>query len=249
MEDITRCLDYWHGLTVENDQAKLENSWPPNLDHGDNLERFIEGHSPDSGDADIRYWLGKAAGAGDKPLGKSLHDQVIKQFRSLYVETHDPELPNLRAWDDLPDDDLKSKDQAILRDLAEIARKHCEELEKITPVMLEAEAVAACRLLEARQFPSDDLDDNVAVYHGKGLYQVDPESILLTGYQADVLHALVELRAASLEQLRTQSGCDNPSATLKSIRERHSLLAPFIRMAGRKNSGGYSTTIRNAVTT
>ena len=83
-----------------------------------------------------------------------------------------------------------------------LPHKHREELEKITPDMLEAEVVAACRLLEEKQHFSDNLDESVAVYRGKGLYQVGNESIRLDGYQADVLETLVELRAATFEQLQ-----------------------------------------------
>ena len=97
IKDITRLLDHWQDLALEALQGRRSDGWPPNLDRGDDRERFVEDHLPDPGDADIRYWLGKAAGEVDKPLGKSLHDQVIKQFRSLYAETHDPELASL--WD------------------------------------------------------------------------------------------------------------------------------------------------------
>jgi hypothetical protein len=75
---------------------------------------------------------------------------------------------------------------------------------------------------------------------------VGNEAIRLTGYQADVLESLVTLRAASLEQLRNASGCESASAVLKQICAAHKLLAPFIKMPGGKNKGGYSTTIRNA---
>jgi hypothetical protein len=245
MRDITQRLDCWQTFVIDNDQARPRSGWPPNIDHGDDLERFIEDQSPELGDAEIRYWLGKAAGEVDRPIGKSLHDQVIKQFRSLYTEIHEPELSNLWSWDELSADHQKAKDMAIRQYVAEIARKHCDQLDNITPEMLEAEVVVACELLEEGKQSGGEVDDGVPVYRGEGLYQVGNESIRLTGSQADVLETLVKLHAASMEQLQ-RSGCENPSAVLASIQKVHKLLAPFIKMPGGKNKGGYSTTIRNA---
>ena len=78
---------------------------------------------------------------------------------------------------------------------------------------------------------------------GKGRYRIGADTIALTGRQADVLQALVELRAATLSDLQTRSGVGNPSIALSQICNRYPALARFIKLAGGKGKGGYSTTI------
>jgi hypothetical protein len=59
------------------------------------------------------------------------------------------------------------------------------------------------------------------VFLGDGRYQVGELVICLNRTQAKVLKALVELRGATLDKLRTQTGVDNPSSVLKTICDRY----------------------------
>lgn len=88
--------------------------------------------------------------------------------------------------------------------------------------------------------------DGEVLFLGGGRYQVGDKVTVLTGAQADVLQALVELQGASLDELRTHSGAPNPAIALKQICKSYPLLSPFITLPGGKGKGGYSTTIRPA---
>lgn len=74
-------------------------------------------------------------------------------------------------------------------------------------------------------------------------WKVGESVFVLDGTQTAVLRSLVELRAATLDGLRRQSGCDKASEVLKQIVKNHPPLAPFVTLPGAKGRGGYRTTI------
>lgn len=86
--------------------------------------------------------------------------------------------------------------------------------------------------------------DSDVLFHGDGLYTCGDNAIRLEGSQAYVLEALVELRAATKDDLVRQSGVDDAPRVLRTIRKANDLLAPAIRLPGGKGKGGYATTIR-----
>jgi hypothetical protein len=85
-----------------------------------------------------------------------------------------------------------------------------------------------------------------AVSLGDERFRVGRVTIKLDVTQASVLESLVRLEAASLDELRKESGCNDAARILKRIKQSHPPLAPFITLPGRKGHGGYRTTIRSA---
>jgi hypothetical protein len=81
------------------------------------------------------------------------------------------------------------------------------------------------------------------VFSPDGRIQIGSDTIALTETRATVLQALVERGSATLSQLRSDSGFSNANKILRDIRHAHPVLQPYIKMAGRKSAGGYSTTI------
>lgn len=82
------------------------------------------------------------------------------------------------------------------------------------------------------------------MFLGGGRYQAGDEIIALDGNQASVLQALVELRAATKDDLVRKSGVEDAPRVLRTIRKKHPQLAPAITLPGGKGRGGYRTTVR-----
>jgi hypothetical protein len=156
-DNIDRISDTFDRIYVDLPiQDSPRKHWPPDLDYETFRERFFADFSPAPGDADIHYWLDRAAGTVDHPIGNSLHGQILDVFGSLFVATHDPDYSeSFSCLEDDPDEFVNAFNACADETLAEIGREHREKLEKITPEMLRAEAEAACRLLEGKQ-PVDD---------------------------------------------------------------------------------------------
>jgi hypothetical protein len=84
-----------------------------------------------------------------------------------------------------------------------------------------------------------------AVYLGQGRIRIGDDTLCLAGQEATVIEALVDCGAASKADLETKSGYADAVKVLRRIREKkYPILAPYITMAGKRNSGGYRTTIR-----
>jgi hypothetical protein len=137
-------------------------------------------------------------------------------------------------------------DLAAVAEIAKQCERFFDKIDEEDVALLRSEADMACKLLA--QSPSDQQqqpapESSTPIFLGTGRYRVGVKVICLGGSQADALQALVELRAATFEQLKKHSGASNPSVLLKSICENQALLAPYISLPGGKNKGGYSTTI------
>jgi hypothetical protein len=85
-----------------------------------------------------------------------------------------------------------------------------------------------------------------ASWIGDGKVQIGDDTITLESQLADVLQALVELRSATMPELQTKSGRDEPDKLLKKLVKKFPALKPFIRFPGGRGKGGYSTTIQLA---
>jgi hypothetical protein len=153
IKDMDRISDIFDSIyLVPPDEEPPRQSWPPELDCETFRKRFFADFSPAPGDADIRYWLARAAGTVDHPIGSSLHGQILDVFRSLFVASHDPDcFYLLQVSDDDPEELKDAVRDASDGELAEIGHAHREQLEKITPELLRAEADTACRLSEKQQ--------------------------------------------------------------------------------------------------
>lgn len=81
------------------------------------------------------------------------------------------------------------------------------------------------------------------VFHSDGLYMAGAMPIRLEGAEADVMQALVELKAATADQLVKRSGDSHAVRDLKSIKNKHPFLGEHIILPTRKGQGGYRTTI------
>lgn len=81
------------------------------------------------------------------------------------------------------------------------------------------------------------------VYLGGRRIRCNKKTIALGDAQADVVEALVELEAATEEQLARCSGRSFPGRILRSILKQHPALAAEITLPGKRGRGGYATTI------
>jgi hypothetical protein len=103
--------------------------------------------------------------------------------------------------------------------------------------------------VDPSQVKQDDPDE-VPVFLGNGKYKFQGDVLTLTGNEALVVQAIVELRGASFDELNTKSGATNSSHVLSTIflkaetSSKYKWLARFIVRPGIKGGGGYSTTIR-----
>ncbi|MBI3461844.1 MAG: hypothetical protein HY000_02125 [Planctomycetes bacterium] len=88
------------------------------------------------------------------------------------------------------------------------------------------------------------LYQNGSVYLGDGLIEVDGEPYRLEPAQEMVIEALVELRAATKEQLIERSGVEDAVNVLKAICQAIPQLSTHITLPGGRGKGGYRTTIR-----
>lgn len=82
-----------------------------------------------------------------------------------------------------------------------------------------------------------------ANYLGDGKVQIGVECYRLEGQAEIVLEALVELRAATKDELAEKSGVDDAHKVLATIRKNLPALASHITFPGGKGKGGYRTTI------
>ena len=55
---------------------------------------------------------------------------------------------------------------------------------------------------------------------------------------------LVKLKAATLTELRDNTGCASPNKVIKKILTKYPELAPWLKLPGKKGRGGYSTLIQ-----
>jgi hypothetical protein len=78
---------------------------------------------------------------------------------------------------------------------------------------------------------------------GGGRILIDGEVMALTRNAANVIEALVELRAAPKDELIRRSGVDDAPRVLRRIREKFPVLKPYLTMPGGPGKGGYRTTI------
>jgi hypothetical protein len=79
---------------------------------------------------------------------------------------------------------------------------------------------------------------------GSGVLYLRARAVCLEANEQDVLGALVERTATTLQVLKKASDCDNPSRVLKGLVKKYPELKKHIVLPGRKGQGGYSTTIR-----
>lgn len=86
-----------------------------------------------------------------------------------------------------------------------------------------------------------------AVWLGDGRVRVGTEVRALSQRFANVLQALVELRAATTAELVSESGEEEAGKLLRRLVVSNSYLRPYIHFPGKKCAGGYSTTIIAAV--
>lgn len=98
-------------------------------------------------------------------------------------------------------------------------------------------------MLEVTKFLSPGCE--VAILDGNHLI-IDNRSIVLEEAEADVVTALVELKAADLPTLAKQAGQRYPAKVLTRLVEKYDGLDEFITLPGGRGRGGYSTTIRLA---
>lgn len=84
------------------------------------------------------------------------------------------------------------------------------------------------------------------LFHGDGLYSRGNEFLRLDGAEANVLQALVELRAATKDKLIAESGVSNAAAVLRRMKQKYSMLAEAIVFPGARGRGGYTTSITPA---
>ncbi len=92
--------------------------------------------------------------------------------------------------------------------------------------------------------PAAPPEPREAVYLGQGRVRIGNGTISLAGQEHAVIEALVDLKAASKSDLETKSGYADAVKVLRRIRDKYPVLKPYIIMAGKRNSGGYQTTIR-----
>lgn len=79
---------------------------------------------------------------------------------------------------------------------------------------------------------------------------IGDKQIVLELQECAVVEALVKLGAASLPQLKTQSGYKYPAKALKRLIDKHAdILRAVISLPGGRGRGGYSTSIKLASTT
>ncbi len=86
-----------------------------------------------------------------------------------------------------------------------------------------------------------------AVYLGDGLLQIGAEPLRLHGQEELVIEALVDLHAASKKDLEDESGVADAVTVLRRIRKTHPILEAHIILPGKKNAGGYRTTISRPI--
>ncbi len=117
--------------------------------------------------------------------------------------------------------------------------------------MLRAKLEAAGRRQADREAPADPgitakdvIDETTSVvFLGDGIYQKGSENIKLDGNEANVVQALLELGAATKDELTKQSGVSDASRVLRGVHRKHAMLRDSITLPGRKGRGGYRTTI------
>ena len=197
------------------------------------------------GPSEILYALGRGSGCTREPARNNRHAGLTRLLGELW-ESIDRQIWDKLSVNDCPDDWLKS---FTAGELAAIAADFGPRLAAITPKELKDEAEAACLMLEGKEVGEQGVvqpvpEDDVPVFLGGGKYEFQGETTVVQGQAAAVLESLVELRAATMQQLIDRSKVPNPSAVLTALVKKHLVLAPFITLPGGKCSGGYSTRIR-----
>lgn len=82
-------------------------------------------------------------------------------------------------------------------------------------------------------------------YLGGGQLRIGAETIAVTGQKRFVLEALIRLRSATKDKLAAESGVPDAPRILRRLRAMHPALERAITMPGRRDAGGYRTTIEN----
>ncbi len=103
------------------------------------------------------------------------------------------------------------------------------------------------RLLDHLPLPPASTEgraEQEAVWLGKGRVRIGDQTLSLEPQFADVLEALIELRAATKPELQKRSGREEPGRLLNKLVRKIPSLRPYIVLPGRRGKGGYSTTIR-----
>lgn len=90
------------------------------------------------------------------------------------------------------------------------------------------------------------LRTHAVYYDNNRCWTDDGWAIRLTDAEAEVLEALVTLKAATKDELERESRVTDPQKLLARMRENYPRLAPHINLAGIKGKGGYSTTVKAA---
>lgn len=84
-----------------------------------------------------------------------------------------------------------------------------------------------------------------ATWLGDGRVRIGGAVIELSGRDASIVQAMVELRAATTRELIVRSGYEDAVRYLRRVVEKHPELAPHIQFPGRERLRGYRTTIED----
>lgn len=85
------------------------------------------------------------------------------------------------------------------------------------------------------------------VYLGQGRMRVGDAMYSFEGQEHYVLDALINVGAATTSELRKQSGVPDAVKVLKGLCKKYDFLKHAISLPGRRNNGGYRTTIRRMI--